>query len=79
MLSINYVVMPYLSVHEIEAGEFEVLPGLLRLAGVVESSQLGDKIGRVLGRVDRQRLGNHQQGTGELGDGQLFPAKTKPK
>jgi len=43
------------------------------LAGVVVGAQLGDEFGRVLRGVHGQGLGNHQQGAGELSDGQLLP------
>ena len=67
------LVVPDHSLVEIEAVVLEL--GVLRLglAAVVVRAQLGHQVGRVLGGVDGQGLGDHQQRLGKLGDGQLFP------
>ena len=42
------------------------------LRGVVESTQLGNKVSRILGRIDSQCAWNHQQCTRKFGNGQLL-------
>lgn len=58
---------------EVQAGVRQL--DLLRpgLRGVVVRSELGHQLGRVLGSVHRQRLGNDQQRICKLCDGQLLP------
>lgn len=51
----------------------EVLALGVDLSLVVEGAQLGHQVGGVLRRVHGQRLGDDEEGAGELGDGQLFP------
>ena len=66
------LVVPDHSLVEIEAVVLEL--GVLRLglAAVVVRAQLGHQVGSVLGGVDGQGLGDHQQGLGKLSNGQLF-------
>ena len=64
-----------LSLHEVETVVHQLLLGVSErggLRGVVVRSQLGDQVGRVLGGVDGERLGDHEKGGGELGDRKLF-------
>lgn len=51
----------------------EVLALGVNLSLVVEGAQLSHQIGGVLRRVHRQRLGDDEEGAGELCDGQLLP------
>lgn len=51
----------------------EILALGVDLSLVVEGTQLGHQIGGVLCCVHSQRLGDDEEGAGELGDGQLFP------
>ena len=61
------------SLVEVETAVLEVGVLLLGLRGVVVSPQLGHEVTGVLGGIDGQGLGDHQQGLGEVSDGELLP------
>jgi hypothetical protein len=42
------------------------------LSRVVVGAELGDEFSRVFGGVDGEGLGDHEEGGGEFGDGELF-------
>ena len=65
--------------HTLTHSPFEVLALGVDLGFVVESAELGHQVGGVLRCVHRQRLGDDQQGAGELRNGQLLPGTLKTR
>lgn len=62
---------------EIQTAVLEVGVLGLGLAGVMIGAELGHQLGCILSCIDSQRLGDHQQGLGELGNGQLLSGMEK--
>ena len=67
------LVVPDHPLVEVEAAVLQLLMLLLGLAGVVVGPQLGHQVRGVLGRVDCQGLGDHQQGLGKISNSKLLP------
>ena len=68
----GFLVVPDDALVEVQAVVLHVGVVGLGLARVVVGAEFGDELGGVLGGVHGQRLGDHQQGVRELGNGQLF-------
>lgn len=68
-------IVDHLAVQQIQAVVQELAFGVTQsgiLCSVVVRSQFGDEIGRVFGSVDGQGFRDDQEGSGELGNGELF-------
>ena len=66
------LVVPHHALVEVQAAVLQVSVLLLGLRRVVVGAELGHQVGSILGGIDRQGLGDDQQGLGEVSDGQLF-------